>query len=131
MSVTVCTMRCVLSVVITLTYLLAASWSIISPLPCLLLFFFFFFFNDPAPTEFSPLPLPAALPIPAASSRPPRRRAAFRISGEPAIRYGAGIAASCWAYHAGLLVLPTRRVVPASSGSSRPRARGKIGRAHV
>src|SRR5256886_6428770 len=25
--------------------------------------FFFFFFNNPAPTEFSPLPLPAALPI--------------------------------------------------------------------
>src|SRR3989454_7321922 len=25
--------------------------------------FFFFFFNDPAPTEFSPFPLPAALPI--------------------------------------------------------------------
>src|SRR3989440_5472111 len=25
--------------------------------------FFFFFFNDPAPTEISPLPLPAALPI--------------------------------------------------------------------
>src|SRR2546423_12727984 len=26
-------------------------------------FFFFFFLNDPAPPEFSPLPLPAALPI--------------------------------------------------------------------
>ena len=25
--------------------------------------FFFFFFNDPAPPEFSPLPLPAPLPI--------------------------------------------------------------------
>src|SRR2546427_3719819 len=25
--------------------------------------FFFFFLNDPAPTEFSPLPLPAPLPI--------------------------------------------------------------------
>src|SRR2546430_1626521 len=31
------------------------------------LFSFFFFFNDPAPPEISPLPLPAALPIP----RPP------------------------------------------------------------
>src|SRR3989449_3728489 len=29
----------------------------------LLLYFFFFFFNDPAPPEFSPLPLHAALPI--------------------------------------------------------------------
>src|SRR2546425_9982327 len=32
-------------------------------------FYFFFFLNDPAPPEFSPLPLPAALPI----SCPPRR----------------------------------------------------------
>src|SRR2546429_405455 len=31
--------------------------------PDYLHFFFFFFFNDPAPPEFSPLPLPDALPI--------------------------------------------------------------------
>src|SRR2546422_2107931 len=37
--------------------------------PPLLFYFSFFFFNDPAPTEFSPLPLPAALPISPARSR--------------------------------------------------------------
>src|SRR2546430_8889311 len=31
---------------------------------------FFFFLNDPAPTEFSPLPLPDALPICAEGSQP-------------------------------------------------------------
>src|SRR2546430_10206934 len=30
---------------------------------CVLVEFIFFFFNDPAPTEFYPLPLPDALPI--------------------------------------------------------------------
>src|SRR5256885_13048148 len=32
---------------------------------------YFFFLNDPAPTEFYPLPLPAALPISAMARRPP------------------------------------------------------------
>jgi len=50
-------------------------------------------------------------------------RAASRSSGHRTIRYDAGIAASCSAYHVGLLVLPTRRVVAASTGSSRPRER--------
>src|SRR2546429_3574497 len=36
--------------------------------PPSLLYFFFFFLNDPAPTETSPLPLHAALPIPASSA---------------------------------------------------------------
>src|SRR5256885_15473952 len=30
--------------------------------------FFFFFLNDPPPTEFPPLPLPASLPIPGGAS---------------------------------------------------------------
>src|SRR5256885_8327595 len=34
-----------------------------------LAFFFFFFLNDPAPPEFSPFPLPAALPISRHSAR--------------------------------------------------------------
>src|SRR5256885_3724129 len=38
-----------------------------------LLFLFFFFFMDRAPTEISPLPLPDALPIPAAPVFPPGR----------------------------------------------------------
>src|SRR3989449_1650382 len=39
---------------------------------------YFFFLNDPAPTEISPLPLPAALPIPA---RRPRGVAYSRMAG--------------------------------------------------
>ena len=64
---------------------------------------------------------------PAASRRRcPRARAVCRRrSTQPTIRYGAGIAASCSAYQSGLLVLPTSRVVPASTGSSRPSARGR------
>src|SRR5256885_4922703 len=39
------------------------------------LFFFFFFFKDPAPTEFYPLPLHAALPISSNEvTQGPRRR---------------------------------------------------------
>src|SRR2546430_4855090 len=38
----------------------------------------FFFLNDPRPPEISPLPLPAALPIP---SGPPSRHACARASG--------------------------------------------------
>src|SRR2546427_13284949 len=37
---------------------------------------FFFFFNDPPPPEFSPLPLPAPLPIGAALSPPSSGRPA-------------------------------------------------------
>src|SRR5256886_16912504 len=37
--------------------------------------FFFFFFNDPAPPEFSPLPLHAALPIPPGKPTAARRSA--------------------------------------------------------
>src|SRR2546430_8753759 len=44
--------------------------------------FFFFFFNDPAPTEFSPLPLPAALPI-SACPPPPNRCASSATSTSP------------------------------------------------
>src|SRR2546430_7735682 len=40
---------------------------------------FFFFFNDPPPTEFSPLPLHAALPIPALAKRRADRRARVRL----------------------------------------------------
>src|SRR5256885_7546483 len=41
------------------------------------LFTFFFFLNEPAPTEISPLPLHAALPIPRRSAR----RSARRVPG--------------------------------------------------
>ena len=41
------------------------------------------------------------------------------------IRYDPGVLASCSAYHLGSLVLPTRRVVPESTASSRPRLRGR------
>ena len=64
----------------------------------------------------------------AASSRCPRTRAASRSSGHLTIRYDAGIPASCSAYQHGLLVLPTRRQVPASTGSSRPRRAGQAPR---
>src|SRR5208283_3923701 len=57
-------------------------------------------------------------PSHAASRRCPMTRAASLSWGHRTIRYGAGIAVSCSAYHAGLLVLPTRRAVSASSGSS-------------
>src|SRR5256885_15037196 len=43
---------------------LPCLWSaFLSIYPSLLTLFFFFFFNDPAPPEFSPFPLHAALPI--------------------------------------------------------------------
>ena len=51
----------------------------------------------------------------AASSRWPSRCAACWSSGHLLIRYYAGSAASCPAYHSGLLVLPASRVVVASS----------------
>ena len=60
--------------------------------------------------------------------RCPTTRVVSRSSGHCTIRYGAGIAASCSAYHQGLLVLPTSRVVAASTGSSRPSARGSAAR---
>ena len=46
----------------------------------------------------------------------PAARAASRSSGDATIRYGTGTPASCSAYQAGLLVLPTRRVVVSSTG---------------
>src|SRR5256886_17222109 len=43
--------------------------------------YFFFFLNDPAPTEFYPFPLHAALPLFCPSRRRTRRRAATRATG--------------------------------------------------
>src|SRR2546430_4190927 len=43
----------------------------------------FFFFNDPAPTEFYPLPHPAALPIEFPGGRRPRRPRVRRGRGMP------------------------------------------------
>ena len=67
---------------------------------------------------------PAARPSPRASVGPTRARRVSRSSGPPTTRNGAGTAASCSAYHHGLLVLPTSRVVVPSTGSSRPSGRG-------
>jgi len=52
-------------------------------------------------------------------------RAASWSSVQLTLRYDAGMAASCSAYHTGLLVLPTSRVVSASRRSVRPMARGR------
>src|SRR5256885_14644225 len=46
----------------------------------LLYLLFFFFFNDPPPTEFSPLPLPAALPFPEPLARVGAERVGARQS---------------------------------------------------
>src|SRR2546430_7493673 len=43
------------------------------------LFYFFFFFNDPPPPEFSPLPLPAALPTPGRAGDPASETLAARL----------------------------------------------------
>src|SRR2546430_14342325 len=43
--------------------------SVSSFIPRHITFLFFFFFNNPATPEISPLPLPAALPIPARRDR--------------------------------------------------------------
>ncbi len=60
--------------------------------------------------------------------RCPTTRVVSRSSWHCTIRYGAEITASCSAYHQGLLVLPTSRVVAASTCSSRPSARGSLPR---
>src|SRR2546430_6163107 len=60
--VSVCTYTRVSTTCLPIFKCVIATYSIFL-IRLLLPFFFFFFLNDPAPTEISPFPLPAALPI--------------------------------------------------------------------
>src|SRR5256885_15322593 len=57
-----------------------ASDIIVSSLIASSIAFYFFFLNDPAPPEFSPLPLPAAFPLSLAGRAGPAGRPAAQLS---------------------------------------------------
>src|SRR3989454_10160588 len=91
-------------------------------------FFFFFFFNDPAPPEFSPLPLHDPLPIP--GSRGGRPPSSTVVSCSPAITC-AFVTTTPASATQPEPSMASPQAVPMTRTTPREAALIEIGRAHV
>src|SRR2546430_17095387 len=92
---------------------------------------FFFFFNDPATTEFYPLPLHAALPISRAPRQSEAPRPEVRRAGRPLVRVQGGAAEPRGGGGGAGAAAHVHAVPAAGRAPVEPDRRLEIGRAHA